>query len=207
MEHYYSLGVRGAKFLQNYWGIDLNDEKYIPYFEKLVELNIPLIVHIGNESSVSSRKESEHIDMLQLPLKVGVTVIAAHMGIGYELWKPWQYLSTKPSNLSPMYHQLLAMLETHDNLYADLSAILTPVRANVLPHLSKQTHIHHKILFATDFPVPFTVVMNSYDLSLRKRIDLAKIDNPFDRYIEILWEYFGKESDIFKNHKKLLGGK
>ena len=34
-----------AKFLQNYWGVDLNDERFIPYYEKLKEKKIPLIIH------------------------------------------------------------------------------------------------------------------------------------------------------------------
>jgi predicted TIM-barrel fold metal-dependent hydrolase len=96
------------------------------------------------------------------------------------------------------------MLETHHNLYADISALLTPVRAKVLRDLSSQKQVHHKLLFGTDFPVPFTTVVNSYDLSLKKRFQLSKVKNPHDRYAEAMLEYFDRDNAIFTNHEKIL---
>lgn len=204
VEKYHSLGFKGAKFLQNYWGVDTKEERYLPYFEKLAQLNIPLIVHIGSETSVHSFKSCEGIDMLEAPLKAGVTVIAAHMALSYEPLGILKALSRNPKYFNEDYFTLLAMLEKHDNLYADISAILTPVRAKVLPHLSKQTQIHDKLLFGTDFPVPFLDVFNTHDLPLKKRFKISKIKNPGDRYIATLLEYFPKENPVWTNHEKLL---
>jgi len=96
------------------------------------------------------------------------------------------------------------MLAKHDNLYADISAILAPMRARALRHLSEQTEIHHKILFGTDFPVPFTVRFNTYDLQTVTRKQIQTIDNPFDRYAKLILEYFPKDNPIYKNYEKLL---
>jgi predicted TIM-barrel fold metal-dependent hydrolase len=204
IDRYIELGFCGAKFLQNYWGVSLNQDRFIPYFEKLKEKNIPLIIHIGSESSVHSFKECEGIDMLDAPLEIGVKVIAAHMALSYTPLGIFKALSQNPKHFNDEYHKLIEMLEIHDNLFADISAILTPVRAKVLRHLSNEKKIHNKLLFGTDYPVPFTTVFNSYDLSFKKRIELSKIDNPYDRYIGAILEYFPKDSDIFSNYEKVL---
>ena len=204
IDRYYELGFRGAKFLQNYWGVDTRDPKYRSYFEKLKAKNIPLIVHIGSESSVHSHKEYEAMSMLDQPLEIGVTTIAAHMALSYTPLGLFKALSKNPKNFNEDYHKILEMLETHNNLYVDLSALLTPVRAKVLPHLSQQTQIHHKLLYGTDYPVPFTTIFNTYDISYKKRFELNKISNPFDRYAKSMLEYFPKESLIYSNWKNIL---
>ena len=152
-------GCKGAKFLQNYWGVDLNDERFIPYYEKLKARNIPLIIHIGSEYSIESFARYERIDMLDLPLATGVTVIAAHMGLGRinDKIRFWRNLSKDPRYFDEDYYRLLEMLAQHENLYADISAILAPLRARALRHLSQQHQVHEKILFGTDYPVPFPI--------------------------------------------------
>lgn len=204
IDKYSELGFKGAKFLQNYWGVDTRDDRYTAYFEKLKEKNIPLIVHIGSESSVHSFKECEKIHMLDQPLDIGVNVIAAHMALSYQMHNPFKAFSKNPKNFSEAYFTLLEMLEKHDNLYADISALLTPVRAKVLRHLSQQEHIHEKLLFGTDYPVPFTSVLNSYDLPYKKRFEISKEQNPFDRYAKAILEYFPKENALYTNYQKIL---
>jgi len=206
IDEYVEKGCKGAKFLQNYWGIDLNNPVLIPYYERLKENNLPLIIHIGSEYSIKSDKAFEGIDMLTLPLEVGVTVIAAHMGLGQFNHKlfPWRNLSRNPAWFDNDYFQLLKMLDRHDNLYADISAILIPLRARALPHLAKQKQIHHKIVFGTDYPVPFLVRFNTHGLSRQDSLRIANIDNPFDRYISVILKFFPEESLIYRNYCKLL---
>jgi uncharacterized protein len=204
IDKYYALGFKGAKFLQNYWGVDTRNKKYLPYFEKLASLNLPLIIHVGNESSVYSYKECESIKMLDAPLKVGVKVICAHMALSYEKHHIFQAFSKKEKYFNEEYFTLLAMLQKHNNLYADISALLTPVRAKVLRHLSKQDEIFHKLLYGSDFPVPFPTLINSYDLSLLKRISITKEKNPFDRYAKAILEYFPSNHPIYTNYQKIL---
>ncbi len=204
IDRYVALGFKGAKFLQNYWGVDTRQKRYIPYFEKLKQHNLPLIVHIGSESSVHSYKECESIEMLNSPVEIGVKTVCAHMALSYEPLKIFKALSKNPQNFNCEYFQLLEMLETHDNLYADISALLTPVRAKVLTHLSKQKKIHNKLLFGTDFPVPFTTVFNTHALPIKKSFEISKEKNPFDRYTKIILEFFDEDSEIFSNYKKLI---
>ncbi len=204
IDKYTELGFKGAKFLQNYWGVDTTDVRFRPYFEKLKEKNLPLIVHIGSESSVHSFKACESIEMLDQPLEIGVNTICAHMALSYTPLGIFKALSQNPKHFNEEYFQLLEMLENHDNLYADISALLTPVRAKVLRHLSSQTNIHDKLLFGTDFPVPFTTVLNSHNLPFKRRFEISKTKNPHDRYAEVMLEYFPRENPIFTNHNKIL---
>jgi len=204
VERYAELGFKGVKFLQNYWNVDTGGKRFKPFFKKLYELKLPLIVHIGSESSVESHKACESIEMLEGPLDEGVTTIAAHMALEYSPKSILKDLSKNPANFNSGYHKLLEMLKSCENLYADVSAILTPVRAKALPHLSRQKEIHEKLLFGTDFPVPFTTVFNSHDLPLKKRMELNRIKNPFDRYVKTLLEYFDEENPIWSNYRKVL---
>lgn len=204
IDRYSELGFKGAKFLQNYWGVDTREARYRPYFEKLKEKNIPLIVHIGSESSVHSFKTCETLAMLDQPLHVGVNVIAAHMALSYSPLKLIQAFSSHPKHYNDEYFQLIEMLQKHQNLYADISALLTPVRAKILRHLSQQHSIHDKLLFGTDYPVPFTTIFNSYDLTYKKRFELSQIKNPLDRYTKTMLEYFPKKNPIYSNYTKVL---
>jgi predicted TIM-barrel fold metal-dependent hydrolase len=207
IDDYAERGCRGAKFLQNYWAIDLNDERFVPYYEKLVARGLPLIVHVGSEYTIESDGRYEGIDMVDLPLACGVKVIAAHMGLGRVNHKlmPWRNLSRNPEHFDRDYFELLEKLERHENLYADISAILAPLRARALRHLAEEAKsVHTKILFGTDFPVPYTIRLNSYDLALSKRIKINQIDNPFDRYITALFEYFPATSPIYTNHRQVI---
>ncbi len=204
IEYYHKKGFKGAKFLQNYWFVNTKEDRYRAYFEKLKELDLPLIIHIGSESAVSSKKECEDISMLYHPLKVGVKTICAHMALGYESKDMFRSFSKKSRNFNHEYFALLELLKTHDNLYADISALLTPVRAKVLRHLSAQKEVHPKLLYGTDFPVPYSAIYNTYDLSLKKRVELHLEKNPFDKYAKGILEYFDEENEVWRNYKKVL---
>ncbi len=206
IDRYVEEGFRGAKFLQNYWGVDTRQERFLAYFEKLRERGLPLVIHLGSESCVNSVRSCEGIEMLEQPLAAGVTVVAAHMALSYRPLLICRALSRKERNFSPDYFRLLELLASHDNLYADLSALLTPVRAGVLAHLAGQTQVHHKLLFATDYPVPFSLVFSPCGLPLRTRIGLDRIANPFDRAVAALSHFFPEESPLYTNHRRVLAG-
>lgn len=206
LERYAEAGCRGAKFLQNYWCLDLNDHRFGAYYEKLVALKIPLVIHIGSEYSIRSCARYERLEMLKFPLEAGVTVIAAHMGLGRVAHKAalWRNLSRNPRWFDRDYFDLLQLLADHPNLYADVSALLAPLRARALRHLSREKTVHGKLLFGSDYPVPYTVLLNTYDLPLAERRRLARIDNYFDRYVSALHHYFPPGNPLYDNYRKVL---
>ena len=64
--------------------------------------------------------------------------------------------------------------------------------------------VHGKVLFGTDFPVPYMVRFNTFDLNSTKRKQFSRIENPFDRYLSVLFEYFPTDSEIYQNHNKVV---
>jgi len=82
--------------------------------------------------------------------------------------------------------------------------MLVPLRARALPHLARQSQVHHKILFGSDYPVPFTIGFNTHGLPREKVRRIAARENPFDRYLALMLEYFPESNPIYGNWKKLL---
>lgn len=203
IEKYHKMGFKGGKLLHSYWETDLNDKRYEPYFRLLSELGLPLVIHVGDENSLASNKALESIEQLKSPLNLGCRIVCAHMGASSD--GVLSMFSRDPEKLGTNYLTLLRWLREFDGLYADVSALLCINKARILPHLKTQTQIHDKILFGTDFPVPFSVILSSYDLPLRDRLALNRIQNPLDRYVRAMSLYFGEDSPIFSNYKKILG--
>ena len=203
IEKYHKMGFKGGKLLHSYWETDLNDKRYEPYFRLLSELGLPLVIHVGDENSLASNKALESIEQLRSPLNLGCRIVCAHMGASSD--GVLSMFSRDPEKLGANYFTLLGWLREFDGLYADVSALLCINKARILPHLKTQTQIHDKILFGTDFPVPFSVILSSYDLPFCKRLTLNRIQNPLDRYVRAMSLYFGEDSPIFSNYKKILG--
>ena len=203
IEKYHKMGFKGGKLLHSYWETDLNDKRYEPYFRLLSELRLPLVIHVGDENSLASNKALESIEQLKSPLNLGCRIVCAHMGASSD--GALSMFSRDPEKFGANYFTLLGWLREFDGLYADVSALLCINKARILPHLKTQTQIHDKILFGTDFPVPFSVILSSYDLPFRDRLALNRIQNPLDRYVRAMSLYFGEDSPIFSNYKKILG--
>jgi predicted TIM-barrel fold metal-dependent hydrolase len=209
IDKYVALGFKGAKLLQNYWYVDINDKKFEPYFQKLKDYDLPIIIHTGSEFAVDSNTDYEKVDIADLAIKMGCKVVLAHFGVDIVMEsKPSKLLNNFSFNNKKFgddYDKTLYYLEKYDNVYADLSAIIALFRAKTIEDLAlNQKHIHHKLLFGTDYPVPFSILFSYNSLSLKKRLELEEIKNPLDRYIHFLNEYFPEDSVIYTNWKKIL---
>lgn len=97
IDKYVSLGFKGAKFLQNYWDIDINDKRYIPYFEKIKEYDIPIIIHTGSEYAIESNRLYERLDVTNQAIDIGCKVVIAHFAVNILM----------ESKFSRLHHNLL----------------------------------------------------------------------------------------------------
>jgi uncharacterized protein len=209
IDKYASLGFKGAKFLQNYWDIDINDKKYLPYFEKIKSYDLPIIIHSGSEYAISSNPMYEKIEVANQAIEVGCKVVLAHFGVDVIMENKINRLhhnfSLNSSKFGEDYFKTIEYLERHDNVYADLSAIIALFRTKIIEDLAKnQKQIHHKLLFGTDYPVPFSILFSYHSLGLKKRLELEKIQNPLDRYVSFFNEYFHEDSVVYSNWNKLI---
>lgn len=209
IDKYANQGFKGAKFLQNYWDIDINDEKYIPYFEKIKSYDLPIIIHTGSEHAIESNPMYEKVEVANAAIEVGCKVVLAHFGVNTIMeHNPMKFLnnfSFDNQKFGDDYFKTIEYLEKYPNVYADLSAMVMNFRAKIIEDLAKnQSQIHDKLLFGTDYPVPFSPMFSYHSLGFNKRRELENIVNPFDRNIEFFNEFFDDESIIYTNWQKLI---
>lgn len=179
IDKYASLGFKGAKFLQNYWDIDINDKKYSKYFEKIKSYNLPIIIHSGSEYAISSNPKYEKIEVANQAIEIGCKVVLAHFGVNIIMENRLKYfhnnLSFKNNRFGDDYFKTLEYLEKHENVYADLSAVIALFRTKIVEDLAKnQKQIHHKLLFGKDYPVHFSILFSHNSLGLKKDWNLKK---------------------------------
>jgi predicted TIM-barrel fold metal-dependent hydrolase len=135
-------GAVMMKCLPNCHNIDCNNRRYQKFWEKMAEAGLPLLAHSGGEHTVPVvRRELADPRTLELPLKCGVNVIAAHCG-------------TKSGLFDPEYFQVFVeMTGQFPNLYGDSSAFNVPIRGrHVRECLDKS--LAPRIFHGSDFPVP-----------------------------------------------------
>ena len=189
------------KWLPALQHIDPSDPTIIPFYQRLKELGLPLLVHTGAERSFPSSHDAlGDPQLLHLPLREGVTVIAAHVA------------TTGKKDGIEYIDRLLPMLEQYDNLYADISS-LTQINKRKYPHqVLGRRDLFPKLLFGSDFPLtnigagPFRLVSPWYffpTLPLQKIIQLSREKNVWDRDV-LLKHALGFPVEIFTRSAKLL---
>jgi len=135
-------GAVMMKCLPNCHNIDCNDRRYLKFWEKMAAAGLPLLAHTGGEHTVPVvRKELSDPRTLELPLRCGVKVIAAHC-------------ATKSGLLDPEYFHVFAeMTRRHPNLYGDTSAFNVPIRGRHVRECVREPLVG-RMLHGSDYPVP-----------------------------------------------------
>ncbi len=178
-----------------------SDEKLTPFYEKLKELGLPLLVHTGAEKSFSKAHHPlGDPKLLELPLQVGVTVIAAHVA------------TTGSIGGQPFIDRLLPMLEQYDNLYSDISSLAQANKLNYPQRVAARRDLHRKLLYGTDYPLtetalgPFRLVSPWYfvgRLPLREIRRISRVENVWDRDL-LLKKALGFPDEVFTRPARLL---
>jgi uncharacterized protein len=108
----------------------------------MAEAKLPLLAHTGGEHTVPVvRKEFANPRILELPLKCGVTVIAAHC-------------ATKSGLFDPEYFfDFARMTREYPNLYGDTSAFNVPMRGRHIPKCLEEPLVE-RMVHGSDVPVP-----------------------------------------------------
>jgi predicted TIM-barrel fold metal-dependent hydrolase len=166
------------KWLPSIQGADPADRRLIPFYRRLAELGLPLLVHTGNEESFT-RADNALADpaRLRLALEHGVTVIAAHCASNGR--------NGGEQNLA----RLLPLFAQFPNLYADISALTLANRLGHLQRVLRHTDLHERLLYGSDMPLPETGLttpwLQLFSLGLRETRRLAAIPNPWDRDVAL----------------------
>ncbi len=167
-------GAVCIKLLPNVQGIDLSDARFEPFYQKLVELDLPLLVHVGQERAFAGSEDRLGDPMrLTRALDAGVVVIAAHVA------------STGEIDGEPCELRLRRMMGKYANLYADVSSLTQLNKQGYLGKAIRNPEYRGRLLMGSDWPLVNTALCHPLwwwarlDLATTRR--LMATANPLDR--------------------------
>lgn len=169
-----------VKILPSFQNVDLSCENCIPFFEMLKEYKLPLLVHTGIEHSLlGGNQKLNSPKKLELALKCGVKVIAAHCGAKLNLWE------------KDYFDIWEKMAKEYENFYGDLSAMIYFYRHKYIKKILKDETLKLKILFGTDFP------------AFPNTASFLRSKNVFDDWL-FMFENLGFTEDVFTRAESIL---
>jgi len=158
--------------------IDPSDRALEAFYLALVELDIPLLVHVGDENAFPSVDNSLGDPMrLLAPLEAGVTVIAAHIA------------TTGKTDGKDNFLRLIELIDRYPNLYVDISSLTQLNKRGYLSQALATEGLEHRMLYGSDWPLQsFPLVSSWWHIGYAPLAELryaSQLGNPFDRDIAI----------------------
>ncbi len=187
------------KWLPAIQWIDPSDEALIPFYEKMKELDLPLLSHAGQERSfTTARDEFSDPFRLRLPLELGIRVVAAHAA------------STGTSEGQDNVDRLVELLDEFPNLYADISTLTQLNKLGFLRRVLQERRFDGRLLYGSDYPLIHTVLLSPWyhplNLTLAEMRGIRRIDNPLDRDV-VLKQSLGVPAAVFARSATFLGAR
>ncbi len=167
-----------VKWIPSIMYIDPADPLIIPFYKKMAELNMPLLSHTGMEKSFSYAKD-ELADprKLDLPLSLGVTVIAAHIA------------TTGHSHGEENFDRILPMFTQYPNLYGDISSLTQINKLGYVEKVLAHPELKGRLIYGTDWPLQFFPLISPWyhldELNVSEAISITKIKNQWDRDVAL----------------------
>jgi len=185
-----------VKWIPPIMEINPDDPKLVPFYKKMVELNLPLLSHTGEEKSFSRANENfGDPEKLRLPLSLGVTVIAAHIA------------SSEKYDGERGPDRLAGLMREYSNLYTDISALTQINKPGYMKEALTKPDFSGREVYGTDFPLINTALVSpwySFHLSLRQKIAIWRTNNPWDR--DVLMKHdLGVPTETFARSAHMFG--
>ena len=167
-------GALLIKWIPSIMNIDPADSALIPFYLAMKKANLPLLTHTGKESSFLEAKDSLCDPMrLKLPLSLGLTVIAAHVG------------TPGKTHGQENMERAIELMKLYPNLYADISSLTQINKLFYLKRILNHREILGRLIYGSDFPLIETALVSPYYFAFRAPIAklraAAKEKNPWDR--------------------------
>lgn len=188
-----------VKWIPSIMLIDPADERLIPFYERLKFHGLPLLTHTGEERSFTfARDELADPERLRLPLRLGVTVIAAHVA------------SNGETGGEPNLERLARLMPEYPRLYADISSLTQANRRGDLRQVLERPEFAGRLAYGSDFPLINTALVSPwyYPLNLTREAmaRLAAIENPWDRDVA-LKQALGLPAEVFERSGQLVSAR
>lgn len=204
LEKAYRQGAVLVKWIPSIMGIDPADEKFEPFYRKMVELNIPLLTHTGKEKSFPNANDVLADPLrLEFPLKCGVTVIAAHIA------------TTGKSEGQDNFERILPLFDRYPNLFTDISSLTQINKLGYLARALKHPGLVDRMIYGSDWPLQsFPLVSPWYHVArigIKNAWTVSRISNKWDRDIRMKLAYgvppavFKRKEGLFVRHRQVSG--
>lgn len=185
------------KWLPSIMYINPADEALIPFYQKLVELNMPLLTHTGMEKSFSSaRDELADPLRLRLPLSLGVKVIAAHIA------------TTGENEGQDNFQRILPLFKEYPTLYGDISSLTQVNKLGFMRKALNAPQLKGRLIYGTDWPLQFFPLVSPWyhlgDIGFGQALAISRIHNTWDKDIA-LKSAMGVSSEVFIQGGDILG--
>lgn len=192
-----SQGAVLIKWIPNIMHVDPADERIRDFYKAMVEQGLPLLTHTGRERAfANARDELGDPRRLVLPLKIGVTVIAAHIATDGE------------SDGEDNFLRILPLFREFPNLYGDISSL---TQVNKLGHMTRVLEtpgLVSRLVYGSDWPLQFFPLVSPYffvnRIGLSKANEINGIENQWDRDVA-LKEALGVPAEVFARGERLFG--
>jgi len=199
LEQVAAQGAVLVKWIPSVMHIDPADESFVPFYKKMAELDIPLLCHAGMEKSFAhARDELSDPLKLALPLKHGVTVIAAHIA------------TTGESAGQDNFERILPLFKAYPNLYTDISSLTQINRLGFLVNALKVPGLTERMLYGTDWPLQYFPLVSPWfhvnHIGVGNAWRVAGVDNEWDRDV-VLKQALGVPKSVFTRTVGVLAKK
>lgn len=142
LERCLAAGARALKLLPNCQNVDCSSPRYEEFWRQMAASGLPFLCHTGGEMTVPViNRAYQDPRILRRPLELGVKVIAAHSS-GNSHFFDQNY-----------FGELTKLMDEFPKLYADTSALNSPIRSGVLRQVKESGRLG-RFLHGSDYPVP-----------------------------------------------------
>jgi predicted TIM-barrel fold metal-dependent hydrolase len=152
-------GARAIKWLPPAMGIDLGEPRTLAFYDAMRRLDVPLIVHLGEEQAVQGAGRHDFANPLHIrhALDRGVRVVVAHcasLGVSPDLdANPNPAKAPEVANFE-LFRRLMNEKRYEQNLFGDLSAVTQANREGMVRLIMTERSWDGRLLNGTDYPLP-----------------------------------------------------
>ncbi|HMV41903.1 MAG TPA: amidohydrolase family protein [Leptospiraceae bacterium] len=206
LEKWNKEGVRFIKWIPNSQGIDPSNPKLESFYKKLIQLNMILLSHAGEEKAVDAEEDQKFGNplLLRYPLGLGVKIIIAHcgsLGTNVDLESP----DKKLVDNFDLFMRLMEDPKYQKNLFSDISAVIQFNRdKKVLETLLFRKDLHTRLVHGSDYPLPavnLVIRLNRLkDFGFLSSDEIEPLKEIYD-YNPILFELVVKRTVQWKGNK------
>ena len=193
LERCAEAGARVLKIHPPIQDVDPGLDRFRPFYRRLAELDILLMVHTGAEhgSPIVGDEFSDPKRLLPA-LEEGCTVIAAHSGMGTFL------------DRVDFFPTLVDLLDRHPRLYCDSAVLASTTHWRSIPRILEQGLVLERLVHGSDFPFPSHALAFWNRLNPMDLLRLSSESNLLERDFRLKMA-LGLTVGVFERGGRLLG--